>query len=61
MAMIRLCDPGSKLCVLRWLEMVALPVGVGVVSEHQHLLRAMESLMNTATDRGSDCPCSCVP
>ncbi len=38
----RLCDPGSKLGVLRWLETVALPAGFGVVSEHQHLLRAMD-------------------
>lgn len=38
----RLCDPGSKLGVLRWLETVALPAGSGVVSEHQHLLRAMD-------------------
>ena len=40
----RLCDPGSKLGVLRWLETVALPSGFGVVSEHQHLLRAMDVL-----------------
>jgi transposase len=40
----RLCDPGSKLGVLRWLETVALPTGSGVVSEHQHLLRAMDVL-----------------
>ncbi len=42
MVMNRLCDPGSKLGVLRWLETVALPTGVGIVSEHQHLLRAMD-------------------
>ena len=42
MVMNRLCDPGSKLGVLRWLETVALPTGVGAVSEHQHLLRAMD-------------------
>lgn len=42
MVMNRLCDPGSKLGVLRWLETVALPAGVGVVSEHQHLLGAMD-------------------
>ena len=40
----RLCDPGSKLGVLRWLETVALPVDSGVVPEHQHLLRAMDVL-----------------
>ena len=40
----RLCDPGSKLGVLRWLGTVALPVGVACVPEHQHLLRAMDVL-----------------
>ena len=41
----RLCDPGSKLGVLRWLQTVALPVGVAKSSpEHQHLLRAMDVL-----------------
>ena len=40
----RLCDPGSKLGVLRWLETVALPAGYDTVSEHQHLLRAMDVL-----------------
>ncbi len=42
MVMNRLCDPASKLGVLRWLETVALPAGMGAVSEHQHLLRAMD-------------------
>jgi transposase len=41
----RLCDPGSKLGVLRWLATVALPVGVAkTLPEHQHLLRAMDVL-----------------
>ncbi len=40
----RLCDPGSKLGVLRWLETVALPAGSGLNPEHQHLLRAMDVL-----------------
>jgi transposase len=43
----RLCDPASKLGVLRWLEMVALPVDFGLQDsavEHQHLLRAMDVL-----------------
>lgn len=40
----RLCDPTSKLGVLRWLETVALPAGNSVVFEHQHLLRAMDVL-----------------
>ena len=41
----RLCNPGSKLGVLRWLETVALPVGVAKsLPEHQHLLRTMDVL-----------------
>ena len=41
----RLCDPGSKLGVLRWLDTVALPVGLAkALPEHQHLLRAMDVL-----------------
>jgi transposase len=41
----RLCDPSSKLGVLRWLQTVALPSGFGFeqgLPEHQHLLRAMD-------------------
>lgn len=38
----RLCDPASKLGVLRWLETVAMPkVDVASVT-HDHLLRAMD-------------------
>lgn len=44
MVLNRLCDPGSKLGVLRWLETVALPADSGVITEHQHLLRAMDVL-----------------
>ena len=40
----RLCDPGSKLGVLRWLDTVALPTGFSFIPEHQHLLRAMDVL-----------------
>lgn len=43
----RLCDPGSKLGVLRWLDTVALPVNFGFADgppQHQHLLRAMDVL-----------------
>ena len=40
----RLCDPSSKLGVLRWLQTVALPTGHSMVCEHQHLLRAMDVL-----------------
>ncbi|CAZ88409.1 transposase [Thiomonas arsenitoxydans] len=41
----RLCDTGSKLGVLRWLETVALPLDFGFADgppQHQHLLRAMD-------------------
>ena len=42
----RLCDPDSKLGVLRWLETVALP-GTSLESiDHQHLLRAMDALID---------------
>jgi hypothetical protein len=43
----RLCDPASKLGVLRWLQTVALPRGFGfegAAPEHHHLLRAMDVL-----------------
>jgi hypothetical protein len=40
----RLCDPGSKRGVLRWLETVALPADFGLNPEHQHLLRATDVL-----------------
>ena len=53
MVMNRLCDPGSKLGVLRWLETVALPSGVVAVSEHQHLLRAMD-VIDEYSDRLAD-------
>jgi transposase len=42
----RLCDPDSKLGVLRWLETVALP-GTSLESiDHQHLLCAMDALVD---------------
>jgi transposase len=50
MVMNRLCEPSSKLGVLRWLETVALPVGVGGVPQHQHLLRAMD-VIDAHSDR----------
>jgi transposase len=46
MVINRLCDPESKLGVLRWLETVTLP---GIMTEtinHQHLLRAMDALVD---------------
>lgn len=42
----RLCDPDSKLGVLRWLETVAIP-GVDLPRvTHQHLLRSMDALID---------------
>lgn len=43
----RLCDPASKLGCLRWLETVAMPAMPEAVT-HQHLLRAMDALMDHA-------------
>ena len=46
----RLCDPESKLGVLRWFETVAMP-GIDVESiTHQHLLRSMDALMDHQAD-----------
>jgi hypothetical protein len=42
----RLCDPDSKLGVLRWLETVALPGTTLESIDHQHLLRAMDALVD---------------
>ena len=41
----RLCDPESKLGVLRWLDTVAMPAAPERVS-HDHLLRTMDALMD---------------
>lgn len=46
MVLNRLCDPESKLGVLRWLETVSLPGIVPERIEHQHLLRAMDALVD---------------
>ncbi len=43
----RLCDPTSKLGCLRWLDTVAMPARPETVT-HQHLLRAMDALMDHA-------------
>jgi transposase len=46
MVLNRLCDPESKLGVLRWLQTVALPdVEIKAVT-HQQLLRSMDALMD---------------
>lgn len=43
----RLCAPDSKLGCLRWLETVAMPAMPREIT-HQHLLRAMDALMDHA-------------
>lgn len=43
----RLCDPTSKLGCLRWLDTVAMPAMPEAIT-HQHLLRAMDALMDHA-------------
>ena len=45
MVLNRLCDPDSKLGVLRWVETVALPGVMAESIDHQHLLRAMDALV----------------
>ncbi|NDP39666.1 MAG: IS1634 family transposase [Rhodoferax sp.] len=45
MVLNRLCDPDSKLGVLRWLQTVALPDIDLKALTHQHLLRSMDALM----------------
>ena len=42
----RLCDPDSKLGVLRWLTSVAMPGIDGGKLTHQQLLRSMDALMD---------------
>lgn len=46
----RLCDPDSKLGVLRWLETVSLPEVDGAALTHQQLLRAMDALTDHEQD-----------
>ncbi len=46
MALNRLCDPDSKLGVLRWLQTVALPDIEVKALTHQQLLRSMDALMD---------------
>lgn len=45
MVLNRLCDPDSKLGVLRWVETVTLPGVMADKIEHQQLLRAMDALV----------------
>ena len=42
----RLCDPESKLGVLRWLQTVSMPGVEAAKLTHQHLLRSMDALMD---------------
>jgi transposase len=46
MVLNRLCDPDSKLGVLRWLQTVALPDMEIKAVTHQQLLRSMDALMD---------------
>lgn len=46
MAFNRLCDPQSKLGVLRWLQTVSMPGIEADKLSHQHLLRSMDALMD---------------
>ena len=46
MVINRLCDPNSKLGVLRWLQTVTLPGTMPELIDHQHLLRAMDALVD---------------
>ena len=50
MVLNRLCDPDSKLGVLRWLETVALPKVDLKAITHQQLLRSMDALMDHQTE-----------
>ena len=50
MALDRLCDPDSRLGVLRWLQTAALPeIGVKSITRRQ-LLRSMDALMDQRTE-----------
>ena len=42
----RLCDPDSKLGVLRWLKTVSIPEVDSAALTHQQLLRSMDALMD---------------
>ena len=46
----RLCDPESKLGVLRWLDTVAMPGAEMESITHQHLLRSMDALVDHQTE-----------
>lgn len=46
MVLNRLCDPDSKLGVLRWVQTVALPDFAPTAVTHQQLLRSLDALMD---------------
>ena len=46
MVLNRLCDPDSKLGVLRWVQTIALPGVMADSIDHQHLLRAMDAMVH---------------
>ena len=50
----RLCDPDSKLGVLRWLQTVSMPGVDAAKLTHQQLLRSMDALMDHQ-DAVDDC------
>ena len=64
MVLNRLCDPLSKLGVLRWLDTVALPTDFGFcdgLPTHQHLLRAMDVLDDHSQALGERLACLMRP
>ena len=46
MVLNRLCDPDSKLGVLRWVETVALPGVMAESIDHRYLLRALDAMVD---------------
>ena len=51
----RLCDPDSKLGVLRWLQTVSMPGIDADALTHQQLLRSMDALMDRNRPAKSSC------
>ena len=61
MVLNRLCDPESKLDVLRWVQTVTLPGAFDASIEHQHLLRAMDALVEHHDEVEPCWPACCGP
>lgn len=55
----RLCDPDSKLGVLRWQQTVSMRDINTVKLSHQQLLRSMDALMDPRTQPMSAWPACC--